>query len=263
MKFIHEERLENIYIASIAMENEETEEEPCQPCKTRLGKDLNHDHFSSRWEHLVETENKVIIFSNVLHGAIPTTGAEHEDSWILRNMEYEVINGSTMDLYRNWRAAYINDVNPMHVILLCDYREASIVTPSDMLKVIKAWNHELFTQHPASTLRMCKVIRCPAKCWFAGNGNPPADYTNYIQQFNELNYLIQEFNRKRGHHKVIGFSTAGCRSKRNGAIQHKTSDWRSEKQDWQESKLPTLPVRKNIMRNLKCYISKKLITELL
>ena len=239
----------------------------CKPCLQRFNKRILHSHYSSRHYNCEIQRNRIIIFSTILHGALPTvTGEITTWSGMLQTIQYENIQQGTLtELYRNWRATYLTDNSPMHIVLVVDYQEIDRVSPDDMMKVLQAWDFEIHQQDLGSTIRICRISRPPARCWFLGNGAPPIGHVNRIEDFNKLNNLIIQFNNMRGHGPVIGFGTEGCRTKKNGSTQHKQNDWTSEENDnkWYNSNQLKLKVRARMLVKLHNFIQNRLITEIL
>ena len=226
-----------------------SKKKPCQPCFQRFGTTIHHRHHSSRWfqtqeramgkellackvckkTHGFDAEDKgrIILFSSsTLHNTIfdPSVRAPC-------HIDIETICGGRLtDMYRTWRACYIADENPMHVILVTGLNDVMRVPPEGFETVLQAWYHELFDLHPASTIRMCKLMRTPSQCWFPANGPLPVPgYVNYLDKVNQINVVIDNFNKRVGHGSVLGFGCEGCRGKKGGILrgtQHKLSDWR-------------------------------------
>ena len=118
-------------------------------------------------------------------------------------------------MYRTWRACYIADKNPMHVILVTGLNDVVRVPPEGFETVLQAWYHELFDLHPASTIRMCTLMRTPSQCRFHANGPLPVPgYVTYLEKVNQINVVIDKFNRRVGNGSILGFGCEGCRGKK-------------------------------------------------
>ena len=218
---------------------------PCPPCRERLNKDVFHRHHSTRWYHdQLNAENKFVAdceMCKVTHTTVPaergricifTSSTLHNiymDPRVRPDIHIDIesiCGGRILDLYRAWKAAYGEDQGKMHIVLVAGLNDVKKVEPEDFASVINLWNHELFEQHPGSTLRVCKLLRPPMLCWFPGNGPVPSpDYVNYMDRVNAINVLIDKYNEERGHGKVLGFACDGCRARR-GRMEHKFPDWR-------------------------------------
>ena len=65
---------------------------------------------------------------------------------------------------------------------------------------------------------------------FPANGPLPAPgYVNYLDKVNQINVVIDNFNKRVGNGSILGFGCEGCRGKKGGILrgtQHKLSDWR-------------------------------------
>ena len=218
---------------------------PCPPCQTRLNKDIYPRNHSTRWYHdNLRAENKDEVECEVCkttHSIMPhergricifTTSTLHNiymDPRVKPEFHIDIesiCGGRLLDLYRAWKAAYGEDQEKTHIILVSGLNDVTKLTSEAFINVVKMWEYELFHLNPGNTLRVCKLLRPPKLCWLPGNGPiPNPGYVNYLTKIQDINTRIDKYNEERGHGKVIGFACDGCRAKR-GKLGHKFSDWR-------------------------------------
>ena len=225
----------------------------CKPCFERKGTAVFHRHFSAQYYEkntilLGETMNcptckivhdpksdearLVVIYSaSTLHNVALDPAVRTQF-----HVNLETLCGAKMgDLYQDWVATYGSMKTPMDVIVVATANDVPNTSPKDYENILNNWTFKVWNSNPSNTFRICKMLRPPAKVWLPRNGPLPPNYINYIEEFNELNRIIDKQNLMNVSSPVIGFNNEGCRTSRkrkredgttSGELSHIFSQWR-------------------------------------
>ena len=157
---------------------------------------------------------------------------------LTQHCNVETICGAKIqDLYNDWTVAYKNHPKPTDVVVVATANDVPSTSPEMYESILTQWTFEVWNQNNNNTFRICKMLCPPAKAWFPRDGPIPDGYTNYLDQINSLNDVIDRQNYMNVDGPVIGFNTEGCRTSRKrksnqhkGELSHVFGAWRENSQ---------------------------------
>lgn len=201
----------------------------CGVCQFRFGKKIFHRHYSTEYFHLnnsskgevlcpsckvwhptESTGKHIILFtSSTLHDVI-----YNQAVCLDFHIDVESIPGAQLiDLWKNWQQAYGKLTTVQTVIVVGGLNDVAKKTPTAIINIIKAWQHEVVSLNGNNSFFVTKLMRPPKLAWFPKNGQAPStSYVNHLDKINEINLLIDQFNNELYSFPVVGFQTEGCRS---------------------------------------------------
>ena len=154
------------------------------------------------------------------------------------HIDWNTISGGTIvDLTHAFHVEYKRQTRPMRVfvsaglndILQGASRDTLVERFMNLKEVIDRQN----VVHPQirNELTIATVLNPPKLVWFEGNGPPPTNFVNHLQDLKELNSWIKFFNQQNGRVSTPCFHRFGVRTTKATTLTsmqtHQISQWRA------------------------------------
>ena len=168
------------------------------------------------------------------------------------HIDWVTISGGTIsDLTHAFTVDYRKQPRPMRIFVSAGLndmirgasRDTMVERFIHLKEVVEAQN----TFHPEAKneLLIATILNPPKLVWFEGNGTPPANFTNYLQDMKELNSWIKFYNRENGRTCTPSFHRFGVRTTKVRAGHGTTTIQTHQLSQWRQSE----PVRDMVHLN--------------
>ena len=154
------------------------------------------------------------------------------------HIDWNTISGGTIaDLTHAFLVDYKRQVRPMRVfvsaglndIIKSASRDTVVERFMNLKEVIDRQN--IHHPHAKNELTIATLLNPPKLVWFDGNGPPPSNFTNHLQDLKEINSWIKFFNTQNGRVSTPCFHRFGVRTTKASTLTsiqtHQLSQWRA------------------------------------
>ena len=150
----------------------------------------------------------------------------------LLHVDWLTISGGTIsDLTHAYRVDYKKQPRAHRILVSAGLndlmRGASRDTVVERFIYLKETIDAQNEHHPETKneLVIATILNPPKLAWFAGNGEPPANFQNRLQELRDLNSWIKYYNSQNGRVCTPAFHRFGVRTVK-GVQTHHFSQWR-------------------------------------